>query len=393
MHGALSNVHPKRPAPPTTTAARGRPTSGSSTRGRALGIHAHTSFPRLSSLTDPYQSASAGPDQTHELQCLVKLPPRVLSSVHQAFAADGRPPEGFQVSFYTSRIALVSVPFALSPRSLLAFPAILFDLPTLSETVKAYGGDHSQYYKVADLSQLLYTFDIYEDAQDRAIFAELPVHIREQVDTLLASNQQVAAKGTPLATSPISDYTSDSTSVSRVFMDEVSWALWPHGITTPMYNIRARKKQVLPSAKIQMSASQTAETVENIVKRLLDRDEQSAGVRVSIVQLKGIPAAKAAELPPGFAPRDEHMDRKRVVYERGFSRDHPRRQPGEEGAEETGSSLIPGLGASLEGHLGGFHDPLPMEAQPGESSAGSGRGTPSKLDAMIKRLLSSDEGE
>lgn len=145
-------------------------------------------------------------------------------------------------------------------------PAVLFDLPSVLETVKAYRGDHSQYYKVADIAQALV---VLESDDQRA----MPAHVQHML--------RQASSPSPLPAIP--EYESKATDVETVFAEERAWTLWPHGLTAPMHDIRIRRRQVEPgSGRISLSASQTAETIERIVERLLAADEAAEGVRVTL---------------------------------------------------------------------------------------------------------------
>lgn len=235
-------------------------------RGRGLGYQHTTSYPRLSVLTNPTASASTGVDQTHESQIVLRVPIEWTEKLKKEMA-DGSECS-LRIEFVNSRIARCTMKCDVddddSTQNNIMRMAVLFDLPTVLETHKAHNADTSQYIKVTSIAQILLVLE------EEDLLA-LPKHIQELIQR--AKNNE-----------PITDFVSESTDVETVFLDERAWYMWPHGLTAPMHDIRIRRKQLDLQGRLVLTASQTASTVETIVERLLRRDEQAQGVRVTLVQ-------------------------------------------------------------------------------------------------------------
>ena len=243
-------------------------------RGRGLGYQHTTSYPRLSVLTNPTASASTGVDQTHESQIILRVPIEWAEKLKNEVI--NRRECSLRIEFANSRIARCIKKYDNdnddpnandnndSARNSILRMAVLFDLPTVLETHKAHNADTSQYIKVASIAQILLVLEE-ED------FLALPKHVQDLIQRA-QSNE------------PITDFVSESTDVETVFLEERAWCMWPHGLTAPMHDIRIRRKQIDLQGRLTLNASQTADTVENIVERLLQKDEQAHGVRVTLVQ-------------------------------------------------------------------------------------------------------------
>lgn len=326
-----------------------------SIRGRALGIHPFTSFPRLSTHIDPTISAQSGLTQTHELHYLLRVPPRWIQNFGELIRDQKDDLTCFKVHFYTSRLAKVT----LKEESL---SAVLVDLPNIFETMKAPfqhqkeannalkqagqqnnsvnnhvnqdTSSHTQshddftyrqqgaYYKVADLTQMLLVLDPDHEPFHYYVLHEwLPTHVRSQVLQIITQDEESVS---------LEDFISESTDPGTVFGEERGWALWPHGLTPPMYNILFTRKtpqgahgiimnssspsstypvsitgttphSTPPIYKYQMSASQTAEALERIVKRLLEADDKASALRVTLVH------DESAKKQIVFTKGDEHL--------------------------------------------------------------------------------------
>ena len=253
-------------------------------------------------------------------------------------------------------------------------PAVLFDLPTVMETVKAYRGDHSQYYKVADIAQALV---VMESEDQRA----MPAHVQHMLRQASSSSLLAA----------IPDYESKATDVETVFAEERAWTLWPHGLTAPMHDIRIRRRQVEPgSGRISLSASQTAETIERIVERLLAADEAAEGVRVALKHA-GKEERTERVFEKGFLPADGATTTAEAYQPHGrVDFEEERYSSDEDLAVQLELDLSQLLPASTSG---GDYFVAPALQEDGTAAAGSGGISPvtdapskSRLDAMIRQL-------
>jgi TATA-binding protein-associated factor Taf7 len=315
-------------------------------RGRGLGYQHTTSYPRLSVLTNPTASASTGVDQTHESQIVLRVPIEWAEKLKNEIA--NRSECSLKIEFANNRIARCIMKYdtddddprtsdnnALAQDSVLRM-AVLFDLPTVLETHKAHNADTSQYIKVASISQVLLVLE------EEDLLA-LPKHVQELI--------QRAEKN-----EPITDFVSESTDVETVFLDERAWCMWPHGLTAPMHDIRIRRKQVDLQGRLLLNASQTADTVENIVERLLQKDEQAHGVRVTLVQ----------------------GNKRETIYRRGLPIDGTVIES-EDSDEDFAKELEAGLSS-----VGGAGTPeMFSQVQTSQTE----ERTRSRLDAMIQQLI------
>ena len=313
-------------------------------RGRGLGYQHTTAYPRLSVLTNPTASASTGVDQAHESQVILRVP--IEWSERLRNEMEERRECSLTIEFANSRIARCIMKFDTidgdgnaSATSTLRM-AVLFDLPTGLETHKAHNADTSQYIKVASVSQILLVLE------EEDLLA-LPRHIQDLIQR--AQNNE-----------SIVDFVSESTDVETVFLEERAWCMWPHGLTAPMHDIRIRRKQLDLQGRLTLTASQTASTVEDIVERLLQRDEQAQGIRVTLVQ----------------------GSKRETIHRRGLSIDGTAVEGGEDSDEDFAKELEEGLSS-----VSGFATP---EAFSQMQTSQTEERTRSRLDAMIQQLIEED---
>lgn len=194
----------------------------------------------------------------------------------------------------SSRTAIVRHPRFVKE----AYAAVLMDSPTVMETLKSSnlsivgigltGSDDKdaegeapipngssdnphgdteinvgQYYKVADLNQILMVLDL-DTTEGQRIFNRVPLPLQEQ---LLKALQGI-------------------TSAIPAGLDDItaSWAQWPDGLTPPM---RAAKSKKFASRPVHASTVGDLERIEREVERLMKSDGQAIESKFTLFGVNG----------------------------------------------------------------------------------------------------------
>ena len=144
--------------------------------------------------------------------------------------------------------------------------------------------------------------------------------------------------------------------METVFLEERAWCMWPHGLTAPMHDIRIRRKQLDLQGRLTLTASQTASTVESIVERLLQKDEQAQGVRVTLVQ----------------------GNKRETIYKSGLPIDGTAVE-----SESSDEEFVKELEAGLSSVSGAVTPEMFSQVQTSQTE----ERTRSRLDAMIRQLM------
>lgn len=218
-----------------------------------------------------------------EEQFILRLPPSLTSILNSELAENEyTSPGDLSIKFVSSRTAIVKHPRFIKD----AYPAVLVDSPTVMETLKSSNlsivgigpskedddeeqegvkdseniADNSnntseinvgQYYKVADLNQILMVLDL-DTTEGQRIFNRVPPAIQEQ---LLKALQGISVS----IPSGLDDITA-------------SWAQWPDGLTPPMRAARSKKFAPRP---VHAATVGELERIEREVERLMKSDGQA----------------------------------------------------------------------------------------------------------------------
>lgn len=164
---------------------------------------------------------------TYEEQFIIRFPPSVAAQLREELR-ESEQPEDLSITFVDSRRANAT----FHGRK---FIGLLLDLPTILETQKTF--DRAQYYKIADISQIL----------------------------LILPDD-----GRPETAAKIKEY------------EDQGWQ-FPDGISPPLKNVRVRRFKRTTSYGQQKDV----EAIEKRVQALLDRDAQAASSTFTIYDSQG----------------------------------------------------------------------------------------------------------
>ena len=233
-----------------------------------------------------------------EEQFILRLPPSLASILNSELAENEyTSPGDLSIKFLSSRTAIVKHPRFIKD----AYPAVLMDSPTVMETLKssnlsvvgisgseekdedeADGEENNlntgnenknhteseinvgQYYKVADLNQILMVLDL-DTTEGQRVFNRVPQALQEQ---LLKSLQTGYIPPIPAG---LDDVTA-------------SWAQWPDGLTLPMKSARQKKFAPRP---LHASTVGDFERIEREVERLLKSDGQAIESKFTLIGANG----------------------------------------------------------------------------------------------------------
>lgn len=230
----------------------------------------------------------------------MRLPPSLASILSSELAENEyTSPGDLSIKFISGRTAIVKHPRFIKD----AYPAVLMDSPTIMETLKnstlsvmeisriedkegeeetsadastaATANNNSnneseinvgQYYKVADLNQILMVLDL-DTPEGQRIFNQAPSALQEQLLKSLANHNQ--GNGTLPAG-----------------LDDVnaSWAQLPDGLTPPM---RAAKQKKFANRPLHASNVGDLERIERELERLLKSDGQAIESKFSLIGADG----------------------------------------------------------------------------------------------------------
>lgn len=232
-----------------------------------------------------------------EEQFILRLPPSLASILNSELAENEyTSPGDLSIKFLSSRTAIVKHPRFIKD----AYPAVLMDSPTVMETLKSSNlsvvgisgseekdeeeeveGDennpnenknHSeaeinvgQYYKVADLNQILMVLDL-DTIEGQRVFNRVPQALQEQLLKSLQNNGTVSS-----IPSGLDDVTA-------------SWAQWPDGLTFPMKSAKQKKFAPRP---LHASTVGEFERIEREVERLLKSDGQAIESKFTLIGSNG----------------------------------------------------------------------------------------------------------
>lgn len=233
-----------------------------------------------------------------EEQFILRLPPSLASILSSELAENEyTSPGDLSIKFLSSRTAIVKHPRFIKD----AYPAVLMDSPTVMETLKSSNlsvvgisgseekdeeeeveGDennptnenknHSeaeinvgQYYKVADLNQILMVLDL-DTTEGQRVFNRVPQALQEQLLKSLQNNGTVSS-----IPSGLDDVTA-------------SWAQWPDGLTFPMKSAKQKKFAPRP---LHASTVGEFERIEREVERLLKSDGQAIESKFTLIGSNG----------------------------------------------------------------------------------------------------------
>lgn len=227
-----------------------------------------------------------------EEQFILRLPPS-LSSILTSELVENEytSPGELSIKFITGRTAIVKHPRFIKE----AYPAVLMDSPTVMETLKSSNliineinvkeadddeieGENEankketfvqevnvgQYYKVADLNQILMVLDL-DTVEGQRVFNRIPASLQEQL---------------------IKSLQSTNLNNNTVNLDDVTatWAQWPDGLTLPMKSAKQKRFCARP---LHASGVGELERIEREVERLLKSDGQAIESKFSLISSDG----------------------------------------------------------------------------------------------------------
>lgn len=247
-----------------------------------------------------YGSRIALPPSGIEDQFILRLPPSLASILTSELVEnDYTSPGDLSIKFVTGRTAVVRHARFIKE----AYPAVLMDSPTVMETLKSSNliineiglkedGESSteaqvtdvngevdfdfnnkkdsaeliagQYYKVADLNQILMVLDL-DTVEGQRIFNRIPQSLQEQVLKCLQGH---------------------SLNHTNAALDDVTatWAQWPDGLTLPMKSAKSKR---FASRPWHASTVGDLERIEREVERLLKSDGQAIESKFSLISEDG----------------------------------------------------------------------------------------------------------
>ena len=236
-----------------------------------------------------------------EEQFILRLPPSLASILNSELAENEyTSPGDLSIKFVSGRTAIVKHPRFIKD----AYPAVLMDSPTVMETLKnstlsvmeitriedkegeedtsrdtsdpfksanaANSINESeinvgQYYKVADLNQILMVLDL-DTQEGQRIFNRVPQALQEQLLKSLANHQ--ISSSVPAGLDDIT----------------ASWAQLQDGLTPPMKSARQRRFAPRP---LHASNVGDMERIEKELERLLKSDGQAIESKFSLIGATG----------------------------------------------------------------------------------------------------------
>ena len=132
-----------------------------------------------------------------------------------------------------------------------------------------------QYYKVADLNQILMVLDL-DTIEGQRVFNRIPVILQEQLLKSLSlqggqEHENEHEKDCSVVNNGINDLTA-------------SWAQWPDGLTGPM---KSAKQKRFADRPWHASSIGELERIEREVERLLKSDGQAIESKFTLTSSKG----------------------------------------------------------------------------------------------------------
>lgn len=255
----------------------------------------------LTNLNAASNSASVPtlPPSALEEQFILRLPPSLTSILNSELVENEyTSPGDLSIKFVSSRTAIIKHPRFIKE----AYPAVLVDSPTVMETLKSsnlsivgivpsaeidekdperpveedgstlnFEGETEinvgQYYKVADLNQILMVLDL-DTTEGQRVFNRVPGPLQDQ---LLKALQQ--GNNNNFINNPVG--LDDMTAI---------WAQWPDGLTPPM---RAAKTKKFASRPVHASNVGDLERIEREVERLMKSDGQAIESKFTLYGVDG----------------------------------------------------------------------------------------------------------
>jgi TATA-binding protein-associated factor Taf7 len=280
-----------------------------------------------------------------EEQFILRLPPSLASILNSELAENEyTSPGDLSIKFLSSRTAIVKHPRFIKD----AYPAVLVDSPTVMETLKSSNlsvvgisgseekdeeeaegeennsneiKNHSeteinvgQYYKVADLNQILMVLDL-DTTEGQRVINRVPQALQEQLLKSLQNNGSI---------SPIPAGLDDVTA---------SWAQWPDGLTFPMKSVKQKKFAPRP---LHASTVGDFERIEREVERLLKSDGQAIESKFTLIGSTGEVLLGDLDVKAGLESEDVEMFNEAEEEQTGD--EEPEFEEEEEPEEEVSSA-------------------------------------------------------
>lgn len=222
----------------TAAVAASKPATQAKRQVAPRGANLPTTYPRLaaSSIINPYQTTYGGPIQAHDEQVILRVP----EDWRECLVQRGCRLDAQEVSERVFRCTLQHHEFC--SKSTEGLYGKLFDLPTPSETHLWSASTQSNHlWKTANVSQIL------------IINEEINSESEHEFNSLKIEDR-----------------------VRPSF-------LWPSGLSPPLSDFYRKRKLLNSEGALEVSASQTAESIELIVESLLEADSKAEAVRVRIL--------------------------------------------------------------------------------------------------------------
>jgi TATA-binding protein-associated factor Taf7 len=229
---------------------------------------------------------------------ILRLPPSLASLLtdpllESAFTSPG----DLKIRFASPRTALVQHPRFIKP----AYPALLCDSPSILETLKnptisvefkssslsSSSNSNSsntatsttavlgQYYKVADLNQILVVLDV-DSPEGQGTLSRLPAHIQQRLLLLATAPDSFEAIKSAIPAGQLAEEAASSS---------LSWCSLSDGLTPPLKNAQRRRFAPRPVHAAEIG---NLERVEREVERLLKADGHCEESHFTLIGVDGV---------------------------------------------------------------------------------------------------------
>jgi TATA-binding protein-associated factor Taf7 len=250
----------------------------------------------LTPTTQPQQPTPPATDL--EEHFILRLPPSLASLLtdtllESAFTSPG----DLKIRFASPRTALVQHPRFIKP----AYPALLCDSPSILETLKnptisvefkssslsSSSNSNSsntatsttavlgQYYKVADLNQILVVLDV-DSPEGQGTLSRLPAHIQQRLLLLATAPDSFEAIKSAIPAGQLAEEAASSS---------LSWCSLSDGLTPPLKNAQRRRFAPRPVHAAEIG---NLERVEREVERLLKADGHCEESHFTLIGVDGV---------------------------------------------------------------------------------------------------------
>jgi TATA-binding protein-associated factor Taf7 len=332
-----------------------------------------------------------------EEQFILRLPPSLASILSSELAENEyNSPGDLSIKFLSGRTAIVKHPRFIKD----AYPAVLMDSPTVMETLKSSNlsvvgisgseekdedevdGEENnpsddkthknnseseinvgQYYKVADLNQILMVLDL-DTTEGQRVFNRVPQALQEQLLKALPNGNITAIPA------GLDDITA-------------SWAQWPDGLTLPM---KAAKQKKFAPRPLHASTVGEFERIEREVERLLKSDGQAIESKFSLIAAHGEILLGDSDVKIALDGEDVEMfDETEEQYEEDVQEEEEEEDI-EDGSSASDIEDMNDFAAEIEDNLLAEEQEQPEPSEPLEAIEQEQIPVESETDRLVKDL-------